>query len=232
MMVMASLEALKLSQKKILIFGTVLLIIGNLTDGADFHHPVINVIMGHFIGIDVPGELVVSDFPLFFWFFVYALGMVFGSYLIRLSDKDKFYRIVTLPAALITIPALIYEYNHLTSMMGGPGANVFYHPAVYDVALCIGAVFISFGIGHFVMKHLPLDVKMWVYSISKNITAIYFFQWVLVWWFADLFLVLLKGDTYMDVWPTFAVGVVLSALSVWLGDRWMNFYKSRKKSKA
>ena len=232
MMVMAGLEALKFTKEKTLIFGIVLLIIGNLTDGADFHQPVVNVIMGHFIGVDVPGELVVSDFPLFFWFSVYALGQIFGYYLMRMTDKDKFYRIVTLPAILITVPALIYEYTHLTSMMGGPGANVFYHPAIYDVVLCMGAVFMTFGIDYFIMKHLSENIKDHIVRISRNITAIYFFQWVLVWWVADLFIVLIKGDPYLNVPTTLIIGVILSILSLQLGDKWMNFYSNRKNGRS
>lgn len=231
MMLMGLLMLLKLNIWQIAGVGGILFIVAELTNHVDFHNVPLNIFMGHFIGVEDSAHKVMADFPLCFWFFLYALGRIAGYYLLRLKDKDKFYKIVTPIFAVIVIPILILEYNFKTSMMGGEGANVFYHPTFYDLILCIMATILTFGVDWFIMKLVPAGAKRVIETISRDITPVYFFQWVLVFWVCDLLVVIKNGTPYMDVLPTFVIGVILSLLSLILGNMWMEFYRGRKTEK-
>ena len=181
---------------------------------------VLNIILGHFIGIDNGTEIVMSDFPVLIWFLLYASGHVFGGYLRRLNDKKKFYRWVSLPCLALTTVVYIVEYKKGFGMMGGPGANVFYHFYTPELFLCILTEFAMLGIYYKMIPHLSRKALNRIESVSRNVTVVYCIQWTLVWWAADVILYIAKGSKYLAAWQSLLLGLSLSTASVVLAGAW------------
>ena len=79
-------------------------VFGSMVRHVDLNNPALNIALGHIVGTQDSAGLVMSDFPIFNWFFVPAGGYVFGEMLTRIKDKDRFYKIVTpIPLILYTV---------------------------------------------------------------------------------------------------------------------------------
>ncbi len=184
----------------------------------DTHNEVLNVLLGHFIGVGGEGRIY-SDFPLFIWFPIYAGGYVFGYYLIRVRDEERFYRMITVPSLIITLGFMSLEAYLGVGMMGGSGANVFYHMLLPEAFICILFVVGFIGVDYYILKYLPQWLISLIERISRSLMAVYFIQWVLVWWIVDFFIYVIRGDKYLD-WPWgLLLGIVIGAVSVEFGIR-------------
>ena len=233
MLFMALLNYLKLTPWKIFFTALVINIVSMFFNGLYLDNMPLNVILAHFIGIDNGTELVISDFPLFIWFLMYASGLVFGTYLKSwtVEQKVKFYKIVSLPCFIITNVFYIIEYKMSFGMMGGPGANVFYHLTTPEVFLCFGTEFAMLGVCFLISKKLPGKITKVIELISRAVTSVYFIQWVLVWWTADVIIYAVRGSKYLQSWQTLIIGLILSTASVVLGVYYQRWLKSRKKGR-
>jgi hypothetical protein len=226
----------KFSEVRIAWIGIVMNLVAQLIGDVDLGERWLNILLGHFIGtVDDSGYLM-SDFPIFYWFMMYAIGYLVGYGYIRLKDKHLMYKKITIPVSIVTVVILIWEFNAEIGMMGGPGANVYYHANFMDMFICLHTILMSFGIAHFVIvRMLPRPIGFMALRISNLITPVFFIQWILVSWVADVLFVVKFGTPYVGVIPTLAVGVVLSVLSMYLADKWMYFYsivsKRRKDAK-
>ena len=65
-------------------------------------------------------------------------------------------------------------------------------------------------------------------SISKNITIVYFIQWVLVWWTANVVIYIACGSKYLTSLQSLILGLSLSVLSVVLAEVWVRFRNEKK----
>ncbi len=185
----------------------------------------LNIFLGHFIGIDNQEETVMSDFPLLIWFLMYATGYVWGVYLKRLKNKDKFYLMISPVCAVVTAVVLPLEYILKFGMMGGPGANVFYHCNTWEMFVCIAVQFAMLGFYHLLSKYIPDKMQEIAFSVSRNVTIVYCIQWTLVWWAADVFIYIMTGSQYMESWKTLLLGLILSFASVVFAEIWRKFKK-------
>lgn len=228
MLLMSLMRYLKLKPWTIWFIALGLNLFAMVFNSLDFNNVYLNVILGHFIGVQVEEEIVVSDFPLLIWFFMYASGYVYGGYLKRMKDRGKFYKYVS-PVSLILV-LVIYpvEYYGHFGMMGGKGANVFYHMKTPEMILCILNVFALAGVYYLIKDRIPDKLKDVILRTSKNITIVYFIQWVLVWWTINLFIYLIRGSKYLTPIPGLILGIILGFASVILADLWS---ESRKKKR-
>ena len=228
MILMGFLKHLKLTTWKIFFVALGLNIVFSIfLNNLWFSNNVVNVLLGHIVGVDDGTELVVSDFPLFIWFLLYASGLVFGEYLKTMKNKKKFYMWVSLPCFVVSVAVYIIEYHFRFGMMGGPGANVFYHLTTPELFICIATEFAMLGFYYFICSKLPRKVNDLIERISRNVTNVYIIQWVLVWWVANFFIYIIRGDKYLPEGITFVIGLVLSFASVALAFVWQE-YKERK----
>ena len=233
MLLMALLKYLKLTPWKIFLTALVINIVSMFFNGLYLDNMTLNVILGHFIGIDNGAELVVSDFPVFIWFLMYAGGLVFGTYLKNwtVEQKVKFYKTVSFPCFIVTTVIYVIEYKKGFGMMGGPGANVFYHLTTPEVFLCIGTEFAMLGCCYLICKMLPEKMMKIIEQISRAVTSVYFIQWILVWWAANVVIYAVRGSKYLESWQTLILGLILSTVSVVLGVCYQRWLKSRKKGR-
>lgn len=230
MIFMALLKYLKLTPWKIFGVGLVMNIVAWIFRGTWLSSNILNVLLGHIIGVDDGTELVMSDFPLLVWFLMYASGLVFGNYLKSMTPKQKkkFYTMVSLPCFIVTTVFYVIEYRFEFGMMGGPGANVFYHLTTPEVFLCIGTEFAMLGLCYFICSKCSKRILDVIEKVSRSVTVVYVIQWTLVWWVADVLIYIVRGSKYLPSLASLGLGLVLSTLSVVIAQFWMRFKKKRK----
>lgn len=231
MLFMAFLKWLKLSPWKIFFVALAINIIAMFLNNLYFDNMVLNIFLGHFIGIDDGTETVVSDFPVMIWFLMYACGLVYGGILRRMKDKKRFYKYVSVPCLLVTIAVYIFQYVRGFGMMGGPGANVFYHLTTPEIFLCIGTEFGMLGIYYMITERVSDKVMDMITAVSRSVTIVYFIQWTLVMWVTNVLIYIAFGSKYLDSWKSLIVGLVLSFASVILAEQWVRFQKKRKEKR-
>ena len=188
-----------------------------LVNNIRFDSPVLSIILGHFIGVDSEGEKVVSNFPLFIWFLLYASGYLFGHCLRRMKNKKRFYLMTAPPLFFMTTAAYVYEYHKGIGMMGGAGANVFYHFGTLDLLLCVCTMISTLGIYYFISKLLPEPLMKLATKISEAIQEVYIVEWIMVCWVINFAVFIIKGDPYLSSWQCLVIGLILSVLSTALG---------------
>ena len=233
-MLMALLLYLKLTPEKILAVSLVMSLAGNFLKSIDFHNNVVNVIMGHFMGVEsASGDpYIYSDFPLIIWFIFYAFGYVFGYYYQRLKDKKRFFNIVSPICLVIAVVFCVWEICGGFGMMMGEGANVFYHMTTPEAIICILAFIGTLMFSYYLSKIIPEKLKKPIESISRNVNSIYCIHWVLVFWTVDIGLYLLKGDTYLNPVPAYFLGLGLGIISMLLAQVWSKIKYDYKRKKA
>lgn len=225
MMLMALLRYLKLNPPKVFAVSLALSIVGTIFRSVDLHNNVLNVIAGHFIGVEtVSGDpYIYSDFPLTTWFIFYAFGYIFGHYYRRLKNKDRFYLTVCPPCILISVAFCVWEIKRGTGMMMGEGANVFYHMTTIEAFICLMASTGTLMVFFYVSKIIPEKLRKPIMSVSRNVNIIYCIHWVLVWWTVDLLLYYVRGTSYLKPVPAYFLGLLLSIISMLLAEVWVRF---------
>lgn len=169
-----------------------------------------------------------SDFPVLNWLMFPVCGYAFGCLLKRVKDKDLFYLTLSLPAMIIAIVYFIYGIRNEIGMFG-EGQNCYYHMIFTDVlaSLCITVGMI--GVYHLILKVFPRKMFYVAWSISENITYVYFIHWVFVSFVVNLFMYVIRGTTLLTPLQVVALGTIISIVSIviahyvskWKG-RWSN----------
>ena len=234
MMLMALLLHFKLSPHKIFIVSLALSVIGTIFRNVDLHNNVLNVIAGHFIGVEtVSGDpYIYSDYPVLIWFIFYAFGYLFGYYYTRLKDKDRFYLTVSPICLLITVLFCAWEIHGGFGMMMGEGDNVFYHMTTVEAFICILACIGTMMLFNFAAKLIPEKLKKPIERVSRNVNTTYCIHWVLVWWIVDLLIYCVKGDTYLSPLPAYLLGFALSVIAMLLAEVWGRIKMEHKRKKS
>ena len=233
MMFMSLLLHLKLSIPKIFALSVGMSIVGTIFRSVDLHNNVLNVILGHFIGIETESgdPYIYSDFPLLIWFIFYAFGYLFGYYYQRLKNKDRFYNIVSPICLVIAVAFCAWEIVGGFGMMMGEGANVFYHMTTPEAFICIIACIGFLNIPYYISKIVPENLKRPIERVSRNVNTIYCIHWVIVFWIVDLLIYCINGSTIIPPIPAYLLGLAIIIVSIYLADVWskFKFYYKRKR---
>ena len=213
MMIMALFVKLKLSNIVMLIIATVMCGFGTLLNGVDVVSPLGNIFLGYLIGTEDAAGMVLSDFPILNWLMFPVCGYVFGSVLKRVKNKKLFYLTFSFPALIIAIVYFVLGI-YLERGMFGEGQNCYYHMTFSDVlaSLCLTVGMI--GVYYFIVKIIPGKVFYVTWSISENITQIYFIHWVLVSFVVNLCMYVIRGTTLLTPWKVVGLGTVISIASI------------------
>lgn len=235
MMLMGLLLAFRLTPVKCFLVGAVLHLAAFLIGSRDYGNQAVNVLLGHIVGTYSEKEEIViySDFPLLIWFSMYAFGYLFGYFLLRCKEKQKLYRLLGPISAVIVAAVSVVEVALRFGMMGGPGDNVFYHLTPPDMLVCILAAFFVLWLDDLLVRNVFSEKFIaYVGKLSKNITIVYFIQWVVVFWTADLVIYIVRGNQYLKDWQMLILGTALSVLSICLAGLWSKFITKKKAGKA
>ena len=98
--------------------------------------------------------------------------------------------------------------------MFGEGQNCYYHMIFSDVlaSLCLTVGMV--GVYHFIVKIIPKKLFYIAWSISENITPIYFTHWVLVSFVVNLWMYVIRGTTILTSWQIVGIGTVISIAAI------------------
>ena len=228
MMLMALLIKLKLSGGVMLIIATVMCGLGTLLNGVDVGAPLGNIFLGYLIGTEDAAGMVLSDFPILNWMMFPIFGYVFGAVLKRVKDKNLFYLTFSLPAIIIAIVYFALGIYFERGMFG-EGQNCYYHMIFSDVlaSLCLTVGMI--GVYYFILKIFPKKMFYVAWSISENITPIYFIHWVLVSFVVNLFMYVVRGTTLLTPWQVVGLGTGISIVSIVIAHYFAIWTGRRKK---
>ena len=213
MMLMALFIKLKLPNLVMIAIATVMCAFGTLLNGVDVVSPLGNIFLGYLIGTEDAAGLVLSDFPILNWMMFPVCGYAFGTMLKHVKDKKLFYLIFSLPAIIIAIVYFALGIYHEVGMFG-EGQNCYYHMIFPDVlaSLCLTVGMI--GIYYFIWKVFPKKMFYIAWTISENITEVYFIHWVLVSFVVNLFMYIIRGTTILTPWQVVALGTAISIVSI------------------
>lgn len=201
-------------------------LIGDVDTGSMFG----NIFLGYIVGTDDATGYVISDFPLLTWLIVPVAGMIFGKVLMRVKDKDAFYRAVSPPAliaALIYFPIGIY----FGWGMFGEGQNCYYHMKIWDVGVSLCLTVGMLGVWHGLSRSFGDRIKSFLSEVSHNITAIYCIHWVFVRTITNVIIYIKYGTQILPLWQTMLLAAAILIASLVLAHwykRWKTGYHDRK----
>lgn len=164
-----------------------------------------------------------SYFPFLTWSFYPIAGYIFGSYLIRCTNKNKFYTICLI-SSLIVFLVGTYIFNVYFELANGMlSDDGYYHHIFTDNITFTALVILEISLLSFVVNILPDFVKKIIFRWSKNVTYIFFIHWIILSW-----LVLLIDENSLSMIP-FVILLIFVILS---SDYLSYMYDKFKKSKS
>ena len=195
----------------------------SLIGDVDTHSMFGNIFLGYLIGTDDATGLVISDFPLLTWLIIPVAGMVFGKVLIRVRDKDSFYRMVSplpLIIALVYMPIGI----HFGWGMFGEGQNCYYHMKVWDICICLCLDIGMLGVLHRLSRTMGGISRAFITEVSANITSIYCIHWVFVRSITNVILYIKNGTQILPLWETMLLSLAILIVTLIIA----HYYKALK----
>ena len=167
------LKKLKVSAKGMVVVALILSIIGSFARFHDFGSNVPNLLMGYLIGS--AGGF--TAFPLFNWFIFPAVGLLFGEYYMRCSNKEKLWRLWPV-GLIISIAYFVISWF----IPGGflSETHHYYFMTTYDAMFCLICIYGVIGACYLISKHLPDGAIQFFSKTSSNLNTIYVIQWFII----------------------------------------------------
>lgn len=151
-----------------------------------------------------------SYFPLLLWYIYPALGILFGSYLKHVENKDKLY-LITFFVSLAVLVSLITTLSYFRfdiRKLYALADNVYYKQTVVHVLFTACCILIELSVVHFIGKLIKWNwLDKVIKFMSSNLNLIYIMQWLIIGWIS-------AADKYVPQWAVIPVGLVVVAASV------------------
>ena len=175
-------KSINLNIKQILLVALILSLIGTFIN-LEFSNMYLKQILGHFISTE--GYKVVSCFPVLNWFMVPVVGILFGNYLIRCTDKNQFYKKIFLLTSLLSLIFMAVGLVTRSGMFSSTGGKVYekleyLHISTPDVLIMLIFVLFLISFFYFLLPFFPRKVEQLIKIVSRNVTNIYIIQWALL----------------------------------------------------
>lgn len=202
-------------------------IAGSVLRFIDLNNPIINQIVGLFIGTTdnyLKGESIdASAFPLLNWFIVVVAGYLYAKLLRCVKDIEKYYAI-SLP--LSAIPLIIYMIIAIPKRIGmmSEDINYYYFFSTPNILILFIAMLFATSFYHYILKLLSESIKSNTICISNNLTSIYFYQWMTMVCLDCIFMLFGNFKFSNDI-AIIIVGIILCMISIILGTRYSNWIK-------
>lgn len=149
-----------------------------------------------------------SYFPFLTWIFYPLAGYLFGSILIRCTDKKRFYKVIAIASALFFFGGT-YIFNVVIGLPNGMLTDIgYYHHIITDNITFTAFVILEISLVSFITPFIPEGIKKPIISWSKNVTPIYFIHWILIGWIA-LFL----GGNSLSIIPFLLLSLIIAVVS-------------------
>ncbi len=201
---------------------------GTFLRGTDLGNDVLNVVLGWFIGTENEAGLVISDFPLLNWLIVPVCGYLFGSLLLHVKDKKRFYLLVS-PALVAALLIMVVEIRFVVGTFS-PGENAFYHLFLYDALWFLAIIPGLLGVYYGASKILPERLVGFFTYTSRHITEFYCIHWVLVRLITNVALFSLFGTQVLPLRYVLllSLGISLTTfLCIVVYDTFLNMHKGK-----
>ncbi len=230
------LQYRKISDKAIAILALTMSVTGSFIRHKDLGNPVLNIMLGHFMGTEDKAQLVMTDFPLLNWFIIPVMGYVFGKILMRVKDKTGFYRIVApvplLTAVVFFVLECVFEFGQMDS---GPtllySENCYYHLLWYDALMLVAFATGILGVYYALNKVSPMFLKKFFTSLSRNITHVYVIHWIFVVMTTNVVLYSLRGTQDLPTGLTLLLSAAIFLVTYPLALMWEHLAAGRKETK-
>ena len=163
------------------------------------------------------------SFPLFQWFVYPAAGMLFATILQCISDKDKFYKKVTIFSGVILLATSICSYISGLNILNYFTGTTYYAQNFFSFmwVLPISLIFISFC--YVLSKHLSEVVMNWFKKTAAQVNTIYIIQWLVI-----TYLIAFKelaGIGYASGALVIPLGIVIAIISIILSGLYQKIKK-------
>ncbi len=224
MMLIALLISIKTPRWLMMILAFSSSALGTLLNGVDVGNDFGNIFLGYLIGTEDAAGNVLSDFPLLNWLIFPLVGYLFGSVLVKVKDKKRFYLMLSPVCAIYTISYYIYGIKNEVGMFG-EGQNCYYHMIFRDAFASLTLIFGLIGIYYFISLILPKWIMKLAGGISKNITMVYCIHWVIVFVFANLILYIGRGSQILTSGEILIYGTIISVISIVIAHYFRKFTK-------
>ena len=160
-------------------------------------------------------------FPFLTWMFYPISGYIFGSFLIRCTNKKKFYIISAIISALVFFGGT-YLFNVVLEIPNGLTSDIgYYHHFITDNITFTGFVILEISILSFIAPFVPPFLQAIAGRWSKNVTTIFCIHWVIITW-STLFI----PSGSLDIFDFIVYLIVIIPLSDFLA-----YYYKKLKSK-
>ena len=224
-LVIALFRWLKIPPRGMFAIALAMSLVGTAVRGVDVHSVLGNIFLGYIVGTEDAAGLVISDFPIMNWLVVPVSGYVFGSYLVRTTDRSKFYALISPIPALIAAVYLPIGIRNEWGMFG-EGQNCYYHISTWDWFICLCLTLGVLGIWHIVSLYLPPLIMDFFIEISCCITPFYCIHWVIVRTITNVILYIIRGTQILPVSITFFLSLAIMIVTIFL-CRWWQAFKLR-----
>ena len=170
----------KFNSKAMLVAGIIFQAVGIWFSRLTFS----SVISGNLLGLLFPTGAKVA-FPLSLWCLYPFSGILFGEYLQKVLNKEKFYRILIIAGSAVSVGMIScllfmgYDIRLIYALCD----NSYYHQNFIGVIFIMPFVVLSLGISYFLFKGTGQTKSgVFISFCSKNLNMIYIIQWLLIAW--------------------------------------------------
>ena len=161
------------------------------------------------------GSSKISYFPFLTWIAYPIAGYIFGAYLIRAADKLSFYKITFLASAVLLVFfslffTLIFKINIRWNELGLE-TDFYYHHTLFSniIFVLFSVLWISSLYLATKLPGIPAILRTTIERWSRNVSEIYFIQWILLYWTAVLIMgVDSNSHNTFDLLPSFIMFII------------------------
>lgn len=151
-----------------------------------------------------------TTFPLFSWFMYPAAGYFFGTCLLRVADKKRFY------LRILVVSALFFAV--FTGVLLALGLDVtelfmsydYYAQGLIHILWILPICALVYGLFYFVSLGVKGKIKRVVEFIGSKVNDIYIIQWILVAWLCTI----LTEFMHMNTLSALALACFITVVSV------------------
>ncbi|MDO5850695.1 MAG: hypothetical protein Q4P14_05705 [Methanobacteriaceae archaeon] len=205
-------KKLKLNHIHILIIAIILSIISTIIPIITIENPILAQLVCYFF----PVYNTECYFPLFNWILFPASAYFFAYYFKRCNNIKKLYTLL-LPLFIICMPIIIYQFINYTGIFIGTECYGIYFMSFYNNIVCIGLTLSLIAIAYFLSPYIPK--KEAIIKSSKNITNIYFAQYIIIFTIPRILVLL---GLINNILIAFVLILIIMGLSFYIGN---NFIK-------
>lgn len=169
----AFLKKLRMTEVQIFVLSVVLSAVGSLIPYLDIDNKLLDLLIGHFVST---GDI--SCFTLFNWYICVAFGRLFGSFLLKIRDKDRFYK-----RLLFISGIMMAVYITLTAVFGVfflTAERQYYAASTLEMMGLLSIDLFFLSLFYFILQKTGVSRFKILIEMSRNVNVIFIIHWLIV----------------------------------------------------